>query len=123
MGLTKTGSGNKKENIAKALTFVNKDRFPEMDTDACDGVLLMMMARWTSALLMGRIEDVPNNVKIRLCDATQKVKGKGKRAHLVVEGVLHHPEYWTTYQKSTYGVMSKDATNPKKKLSRVDFTI
>jgi Intein splicing domain/LAGLIDADG-like domain len=94
MGLTKTGNKNKAENIVKAYTFIDQEKFPNLDTDSCDGVLLAMMARHTASLLMGRPEEVPENVYISLTNATKEIKGKGTRARTITKGLLHRPEYW-----------------------------
>jgi hypothetical protein len=52
MGLTMRGAKNKVENIAKAYTFIDKEKFPSLDTDSCDAVLLAMMARHTASMLI-----------------------------------------------------------------------
>ena len=123
MRLTKKGSQNKGENILRAYEFIDKAEFPELDSDACDAVLLAMMARYTSAVLLGAPGEVPDNFLNSLCSATQEVKGAGKNAHTVTKGLLHRTEYWYKYERKPYVVCVKDASNPKKGLNRINFSI
>src|SRR5271154_3454367 len=123
MGLTVKGSKNKVENILKAYEFIDKGRYPQLDSDACDAVLLAMMARHTTSILMGVTSDVPERFLTTLCSAAQKAYGNGRNAHTVTAGLLHRIEYWYRYQRRTVGVAIKDASNPKKTLSRVNFSI
>src|SRR5271156_7045337 len=50
MGLTQRGSQNKGENILKAYEFIDKAKYPQLDSDACDAVLLAMMARHAASV-------------------------------------------------------------------------
>lgn len=123
MKLTQRGSQNKGENILKAYEFIDKSRFPELDSDACDAVLLAMMARHAASVLLGNSDEIPDNFLNSLCNATQEVKGKGRNAHTVTKGLLHRNEYWYKYERKGYVVCVKDASNPKKALSRINFSI
>lgn len=123
MKLTQRGSQNKGENILKAYTFIDKARFPELDSDACDAVLLAMMARHVGSILLGITHEIPDNFLNSLCNATQEVKGAGRNSHTVTKGILHRVEYWYKYERKSYVVCIKDASNPKKSLSRVNFSI
>jgi len=123
MGLTQRGSQNKGENILKAYEFIDKSRYPQLDSDACDAVLLAMMARHAASVMLGIPTEVPERFLTSLCSGEQKVKGNGRNAHTVTAGLLHRIEYWYRYQRRSVGVAIKDASNPKKSLSRVNFSI
>jgi hypothetical protein len=123
MRLTKKGNQNKSENIDRAYEFINRTEYPELDSDACDAVLLTMMARHTASILLGCSEELPTNFLNSLCNATQEIKGKGRNAHTITKGLLHRNEYWYPYISATRTVLVKDASNPKKKLERVGFVI
>lgn len=123
MKLTQRGSQNKGENILKAYEFIDKARFPELDSDACDAVLLAMMARHSASVQLGVPDEVPDNFLTSLCNATQEVKGKGRNAHTVIKGLLHRNEYWYPYKRMFINVLVKDASNASKRLARVAFEI
>lgn len=123
MRLTKKGSQNKGENILRAYEFIDKARFPELDSDACDAVLLAMMGRHTASVMLGNTSEIPDNFLNSLCNATQEVKGSGRNQHTVTKGLLHRIEYWYRYERKGYVVCVKDASNPKKSLSRINFSI
>lgn len=123
MGLTKKGSQNKGENILRAYEFINKSRYPQLDSDACDAVLLAMMARHAASVMLGTSPEVPDRFLTSLCSAVQEVKGKGRNAHTVTKGLLHRNEYWYRYRRMGVTILIKDASNPKKSLSRLNFSI
>jgi hypothetical protein len=123
MGLTKTGAKNKVENIAKAYTFVNKVKFPELDSDSCDGVLLAMMARYASSILSGFPQEVPEKFLNKLCDGSQAMKGAGRNSHIITQGLLHRQEYWYMYEPKEYQILVKDASIQTKRLKRAPFNI
>jgi hypothetical protein len=123
MKLTQRGNKNKAENVQRAYDFIDRARFPELDTDACDAVLMAMMARHAASIMLGNASELPENFLNSLCNATQEVKGKGRNAHTVTRGLLHRIEYWYKYERKGYTVCVKDASNPKKSLSRVNFSI
>lgn len=123
MGLTQKGSTNKTENIAKAYEFIDNKRFPELDPESCDGVLMAMMGRHAASVMLGTSAEVPERFLTSLCRSDQRVKGKGRNAHAITNGILHRTEYWYRYIRRGYAVAVKDATNPKKNLSRVNFSI
>jgi len=121
MGLTKTGASNKKENVERAFTFLDKGSYPNLDTDACDGVLMAMMARYAAAIFLGFPNTIPERFLIALCDATQEVVGKGKNQKTRTKGILYRPEYWTTYQRNNYAVKLTDARVKKARLDRLNY--
>jgi len=124
MHLTQKGSRNKGENIAKAYEFINKQEYPELDTDSCDAVLVAMTARYAASIAMGFSNEVPQNFLNSFCNATQEMKSEGtSRQRLVTKGIFHRNEYWYMYARQGYNVCVKDATIPKKTLSRVEFFI
>jgi hypothetical protein len=123
MGLKQRGATNKKENIEKAYTYVDKGVYPELDTDSCDAVLMAVMGKYTAMILMGKTETIPANFLTRLCNATEEIKGKGRNQRVQIVGVLHRSEYWYAYERKQYGIGIKDAANPKKALTRKYFTI
>lgn len=95
MGLVQRGNKNKKENVERAYTFLDKGSYPNLDTDACDGVLMGMMARYSAAILMGYPNTIPERFLIALCDATVEVVGKLHR----VFGVPPLPGVFTCRRK------------------------
>jgi hypothetical protein len=123
MGLVQRGSTNKAENIAKAYEFIDKARFPELDTESCDGVLMAIWGRHAASVMLGTPDEIPTNFKLSLCNATQEGRGSGTRAHMITKGILHRNEYWYKYERRGYVVSVKDASNPKRSLSRINFTI
>ena len=123
MGLVEKGNKNKGENILKAYEFIDRARFPELDPESCDGVLMAVWGRHAASIMLGTPDEIPPTFKLTLCNATQVGKGKGQNAYTVTKGILHRTEYWYRYQRKGYEVRVKDATNPKKNLSRINFTI
>ncbi|MDA4133751.1 MAG: hypothetical protein OK454_11615 [Thaumarchaeota archaeon] len=122
-GLVKRGNSNKVENMAKAYQFIDKARFPELDTDSCDAVLMAMMGRHAASAQLGVSSEIPDNFKTSLCSGAQDVKGKGRNQKVVTRGILHRTEYWYKYERIGFTVRVKDASNPKKSLSRINFSI
>jgi hypothetical protein len=122
-GLTQKGNQNKGENILKAYEFIDRKRFPQLDSDACDAILLCMMGRHAASIALGTKEEVPERFLTSMCNATQETKGKGRNAYVRTKGQLHRTEYWYKYERRDYAVAVKDASNPKKNLSRVNFSI
>lgn len=123
MGLSKTGRTNKTENILRAYDFVNKARFPHLDPDSCDAVLLAMMARHVSSLLLNRPAEVPDRFLSTLCSDIQKEKGKGRNMRMVTSGILHRNEYFYEYKAKPYVFCARDAASPKAGLDRVEYVI
>lgn len=123
LGLTKTGAKNKKENIAKAYEFIDKDKFPSLDSDSCDGVLLAMMGRSAVSICLGQADLVPERFKNVLCDSRIIVKGKGRNERTIVKGLLHRLDYWYEYKPISFGVLNKDASSNKNKLNRKELVI
>ena len=123
MGLKATGAKNKRENVSKAYEFVSPVSYPNLDTDACDAVLMATMARHSAALLMGNAEAVPERLLQRLCDGREEVVGKGLRKRTRIMGILHRPEYWCRYQRQQYVVLLRDAQVKKPKLDRHKVSI
>lgn len=123
MKLTMRGPKNKAENIVRAYDFIGKADYPELDSDSCDAVLVTMVARQVASVVMGHPNEVPQNFLNSLCNATKETKGKGVRTRVVTKGIFHRNEYWYKYERQSYLVAVKDATIPKKTLSRVEFVI
>lgn len=123
MGLVQRGASNKKENVQRAYTFLDQGSYPALDTDACDGVLMAMMARYAAAIYLGFPHTIPERFLIALCDATQEVVGKGKNQKTRTKGILYRPEYWTTYERKTYTVQLRDARVKQARLPRITYTI
>jgi hypothetical protein len=123
MHLSQRGAGNKKENIEKAFTYVSKQAYPKLDSDACDAVLLAAVGEHACRIFLGYPDEVPENFINTLCNAAQEVKGKGRRQRVVTKGILHRPEYFYTHETQTRTLLKKDASSPSKKLSRSEFKI
>jgi hypothetical protein len=118
MGLVQRGNKNKAENQAKAKEFVPDGLFPEIDTDACDGVLLSMMGSYVANLQLGHVDTVPEKALNSLCSAAQIVKGKGRNHRILTQGSLWRAEYWYTYECKTYQIAIKDAKLKTKSLRK-----
>src|ERR1700739_904787 len=121
MNLTKTGAKNKGENILRAYDFIDKTAYPKLDTDACDAVLLSMMARHTASILLGHPENVPEKFLNSLCNSTQEMKGKGRNAKIITKGLLHRREYFYSYTRKTYTLVVNDASRQTTKLERTGY--
>jgi hypothetical protein len=122
MGLIQKGN-NKGENITKAYEFIDKARFPELDPESCDGVLMAIWGRHAASVMLGTSGEIPERFLLTMCRGDQRIKGKGRNAHAIINGILHRNEYWYRYERSSYSVAIKDASNPKKNLSRLNFSI
>lgn len=123
MGLTQRGNTNKAENITKAYEFIDKARFPELDPESCDGVLMAIWGRHAASVMLGTSTEIPERFLLTMCRGDQRIKGKGRNAHAIINGIMHRNEYWFRYERSNYTVAIKDASNPKKSLSRLTFSI
>jgi len=123
MGLFQRGNKNKAENILKAYQFIDRAQFPQLDSDSCDAVLMAMVARHAASIMLGITSEIPENFLNVLCNAAQDVKGKGRNARTVTRGLLHRIEYWYRYERRSFKVCIKDASNPKKSLNRLNFSI
>jgi hypothetical protein len=122
MGLFKKGN-NKGENIARAYDFISKEGYPQLDSDACDAVLLAMVARHVASILLGFPDSVPGNFKTSLCNAEKGTKGAGRNIKVITKGILHRPEYWYQYERREYALKIRDAASLKKQLIRETYTI
>ena len=122
MGLFKKGN-NKGENIAKAYEFIDKVEFPQLDSDACDAVLLGMVGRHTASILLGRYDAIPDNFKTSLCNAEKGTKGAGRNIKVITKGILHRPEYFYDYTRKTYAIKIRDAKSLEKRLNREEFQV
>lgn len=122
MGLFKKGN-NKAENIARAYDFIDKNTFPQLDSDACDAVLLGMMGRHVASILLGHPDELPSNFKTSLCNAEKGTKGAGRNIKVITKGILHRPEYWYQYERRQYALKIRDASSLKKQLNRQEFTV
>jgi len=123
MGLSRTGRKNKAENILRAYDFIDKSRFPRLDPDSCDAVLLAMMGRYTASILLDRGREVPGRALHALCSGQQKAKGKGSHIHIVTQGILHRPEYFYEYAPREYAFCMRDASSLKVGLERKSYLI
>ena len=123
MGLIQKGNKNKGENITKAYEFIDKARFPELDPESCDGVLMAIWCRHAASVMLGTSNEIPERFLLTMCRGDQRIKGKGRNAHAIINGIMHRNEYWFRYERSNYSVAIKDASNPKKNLSRLNFSI
>ena len=123
MNLTKKGAKNKAENIDRAYEYIDKAAYPKLDTDACDAVLMTMMARYVSSVLLGHPEEVPERFLIALCNASQEMKGKGRNSKIITKGLLHRREYWYLYQRKEYTLVVADASSTYHKLERRVYTL
>jgi hypothetical protein len=126
MGLYTKGN-NKGENIKRAYTFLDQAKYPNLDGDACDAVMLTMVARAASSILLGMPNEVQPKFLQTLCDASPVERGKGRNVRITTKGLLHttgqRPEYWYSYNRQDYTVQVRDASQPKKQLTRLDYSV
>jgi hypothetical protein len=123
MGLSKTGRKNKAENILRAYDFIDREKFPRLDPDSCDAVLLAMMGRYTASLLLERGREVPEKALYALCSGQQRAKGAGSHMHIVTQGILHRPEYFYEYARKEYTFLVRYAASPKAGLERESYLL
>jgi hypothetical protein len=123
MGLSKTGRKNKAENILRAYDFIDRAKFPKLDPDSCDAVLLAMMGRHVVSLLLDRPAEVPDRFIRTFCSDVWKAKGAGRNLRMVTAGILHRPEYFYEYKAKPYVFCARDASSPKAGLDRIEYTI
>ncbi len=124
MGLTKKGEKNKVENQVKAHEYLDDpEAFPQLDTDACDAVLLAVMGRYAASILLGKEGEVPQRFKQTLCSDERVVKGKGRNQRTEIKGLLHNRRYYNTYTPGSYIIALKNARSPKLRLDRRTYTI
>lgn len=117
MALTKTGN-NKNENIARAYDYIDRNKYPQLDSDSCDAVLLSVVGIAAANVLMGQQDLVPDKFRTLLCDTTTTTKGKGKMARDVMKGLLHNPAYFWKMEPISVELAVKDAKERKLKLER-----
>lgn len=128
MGLTTKGN-NKGENKEKAWEFISKEKYPGLDSDACDGVLFAQIGLWTITLMKEGLDTdkVPESFKQRFCDPTmtfKKVKATGDKKENGPHGVLHDPYYFFPYEQQPRYLKIKDATRSKgKSLEEKSFIV
>lgn len=122
MGLYKKGN-NKAENILRAYDFIDKTAYPQLDSDACDAVMLAMVGRHVASLLLGFPDSVPPNFLVSLCNAEKGTKGAGRNMKPIIKGILHRPEYWYSYTRKDFTLCIRDASSTKKGLIRQQFSI
>ena len=98
----KGASADKNINLVKAYTYIDKATYPSLDTDACDAVLLAMMARWAAMVFSGQEAMVPPAPLAALCTSEQRVKVRASRKKgeppIRIEtprALLHNPATWT----------------------------
>lgn len=152
MGLVEKGSQNKKENKAKAWTYVGEKEFPNMDNDSCDATIFTMLGLWTTRLFRDGIEgaEAPERFKRRFCDLTGDYKvvtrfvagdkagkvvpkgaKKGLRADEItrervatdLHGVLHRANYWFPYKESPREVKVRDSRIKTARLPTFTYTV
>jgi hypothetical protein len=126
MGLFKRGN-NKGENIKRAYDFIDKENYGNLDSDACDAVMLAMVARAAASILLGLANEVPPKFLNTLCSAELVARGNGRNARVTTKGLLHttgqRPEYWYSYDRQDYVLCVRDAAQPKKILLRKSYQI
>lgn len=123
MGLTQRGSANKKENRDRAWEYVPKDRYPGLDFDSCDAVLMAMVGRFAAQILMGERDLVPPQFQRMLLDDTQVIKGKEDRVRIKLKGLLHDPAYWFEHNQDRYELMLRDATSDAVRATKLSLVI
>jgi hypothetical protein len=124
MGLTQRGNKNKIENQIKAHEYLDDAKaFPQLDTDACDAVLLAVMGRFAASILLGKEAEVPQRFKQTLCSSEVVVKGKGRNQRTEIKGLFWNKRYFNTYTKKDFVILLKNARSPKLRLDRKTYTI
>ena len=123
MGLKLRGAKNKVENKTKAYEFIDRDRYPNLDTDSCDAVLMAMMGRYAASFLLNVPGDPPPQFRLRMTDSSKETKGKGTRFRIVTKGLMHRPEYWYAYEPKVYDIGHTNARDKKHKLEHSQTVI
>lgn len=126
MGLYTKGN-NKGENIKRAYDFLDKTLYPNLDGDACDAVMLTMVARSASSVFLGMPDEVQPKYLQTLCDSSPVERGKGRNMRITTKGLLHttgqRPEYWYSYDRQDYTLCHRDAAQQKKILNRLIYAV
>ena len=114
------GTTDKGNNLDLAYGYVPKDRYPALDSDSCDAVLLAMMGRYAVQVFQGEEDLVPVKPRCTLCDCGVKQKFRTDKAtHEKVvsketpRGLLHNPLTWTRIlapQQVTLGISDASTT-------------
>jgi len=124
MGLVKTGN-NKDENIQRAYNYLSSALYPNLDSDACDGVLFAMMGRFAAYIFMGQSHLVSEKVAECLTSSTIRKIKRGGRLMEGYQGLLLNPMYTWEYKHGMEVVLAiRDATSVKgKRLPTVSYTV
>ncbi len=126
MGLYTRGN-NKGENIKRSYEFLDREKYPNLDSDACDAVMLSMVARHACSIMLGTSDEVPPRFLQTLCENSPVERGKGRNARITTKGLLHttgqRPEYWYSYECKNYTLCVRDAAQPKKILNRINYPV
>jgi hypothetical protein len=123
MGLVQRGAANKKENKAKAYTYISEEKFPGLDTDSCDAVLMAVVGQFAARILMAQIEQVPVQFVRMLCDATPVVKGRPGHERIALKGLMNNPLYWFEHQEATYELMLRNAAIKSVRATKIALVI
>lgn len=123
MGLTMRGAKNKAENIDKAYTFLDRETYPNLDTDSCDAVLMAIMGRHTASFMLGLPDEPPRHIALSLTNGAKDIKGKGTRARVITKGMLHRPEYFYAYEPKVYSLQWRNAREKTRLLERSQAVI
>ena len=111
----------KADNQRVAQTFLPTGGYPNLDTDACDAVLLCQYAAWGIDLLQHRPEQVPPKAQLSLAKPGVKVKVKvnSKNGEVMSRketqaALLYNPELWTKIELPTTIILKKANAVAKK---------
>ena len=111
----------KADNQRVAQTFLPMGGYPNLDTDACDAVLLCQYAAWGIDLLQHRPEQVPPKAQLSLAKPGVKVKVKvnSKNGEVMSRketqaALLYNPELWTKIELPTTIILKKANAVAKK---------
>ena len=111
----------KADNQRVAQTFLPPKTYPNLDTDACDAVLLCRFAAWGIDLLQGRADQVPRKAGASLAKDEVKVKVKvnSKTGEVMSRketpaGLLYNPELWTKITLPTTIILKRSDAVAKK---------
>jgi hypothetical protein len=123
------GKTDKVLNHSIAQGFLPKGAYPNLDSDACDAVLLCRYAAWGIDLLQGRPELVPLKAQASLAKDEVKVKVKvnSKTGEVMSRsetpaGLLYNPDLWTKIDLPLTIILKRaDAVAKKARLE--EFTL
>lgn len=122
MRLHETGD-NKDENIARAYEFISSEAAPNLDSDACDAVMLAMAGRYCLSGIIHGFDTIPKLAAESMFDSNVVPKKEGKKMVEAPCGFVHKPQYWFENKLETLGLKVKDAAIMSTRLNTIHHVV